>query len=162
MIRRGRETDAAALRQLQSQLREPSPALLRHALSVDTVFVSAVDAGDTTAVAAGDTSTSDATVGTGDVPVGYLLPVPGDGVHVAELVVHPDYRREGRATRLLRRVLAAADERVTLLVHPENDAARGLYEAVGFDTVGRRPGFYVDADAIVMAREPLDTAESDA
>ncbi|MFB6243836.1 MAG: N-acetyltransferase, partial [Halobaculum sp.] len=56
MIRRGRETDAAALRQLQSQLREPSPALLRHALSAGTVFVSAVDAGDTTAVAAGDTT----------------------------------------------------------------------------------------------------------
>jgi ribosomal protein S18 acetylase RimI-like enzyme len=49
-------------------------------------------------------------------------------------------------------VLSVAEGRVTLLVHPDNDAARALYDSEGFGVVGRRPEFYADADALVMAR----------
>ncbi|MFB6176748.1 MAG: GNAT family N-acetyltransferase, partial [Halobaculum sp.] len=133
VIRTGRVDDEPQLRRLQSHLREPSPELLSHALSVGTVFVSVVAETDR--------------------PAGYVLPVAGDGIHLAELVVDPSFRREGRARRLLRRAITAADDRVTLLVHPDNEAARSLYEQVGFTVVGRRREFYDDADALVMAHD---------
>lgn len=131
-VRRAQSADGPALRRLQSVLREPSPRLLDHALRTGQAFV---------ATAEGQ-------------PVGYVLPVAGRETHVAELVVAPAYRRQGVATRLVERVVRAADGRVTLFVHPDNEAARRLYEAAGFDQVGRRRDFYDDADALVMAREP--------
>lgn len=94
-------------------------------------------------------------------PVGYVLPVGrGDSDrHVAELVVAPAHRREGRARRLLERVLADG-ERVTLLVHPDNDGARSLYESLGFEYVARRPEFYADADALLAACDPAAQSPS--
>lgn len=90
----------------------------------------------------------------GGAAVGYLLPVDGDGVHVAELVVRPDRRREGRARRLLRRTLADADGRVTLFVETGNGPALSLYRAAGFRAVERRRDFYDDGDAFLMAWTP--------
>jgi aminoglycoside 3-N-acetyltransferase I len=56
---------------------------------------------------------------------------------VDELTVLPAYRRRGVATALLRHTLALAAELglagVRLLVRPENEAARRLYRALGFD-----------------------------
>ena len=131
-LRRGRPADGPALRALQSYLREPSPSLLAHGLRRRSVLVSEA----------------------GGAPVGYLLPVDGDGVHIAELVVRPDHRREGRARRLLRRTLADADGRVTLFVEAGNQAALSLYHESGFRTVERRRGFYDDGDALLMAWTP--------
>ena len=88
--------------------------------------------------------------------VGYLLAVDSPerpGTHLAELAVDPDYRREGRGRGLLWAAIDDADGPVTLQVHPDNDAARALYEAVGFAIVDRRPGFYDDGDALVLRRE---------
>jgi|APHM01.1.fsa_nt_gi Acetyltransferases len=130
-IRRGESTDGPAVRRLQSALREPSPRLLDHALRTGELFVAAADGR----------------------PVGYVLPVAGRETHVAELVVSPAYRRRGVATRLLERVLRAVDDRVTLFVHPDNDPARRLYDAVGFRQTDRRPNFYDDADALVLAHD---------
>lgn len=136
-VRPGRPADEQAVRTLQRLLREPSPALCSHGLRTGGVLVD---------------QTADGAV------VGYLLPVAGDGVHVAELAVHPAHRREGRATRLLRALLARADGRVTLLVAADNDAARRLYESLGFRSTARRPDFYADGtDAILLAREPDDS-----
>ncbi|MFC6786278.1 GNAT family N-acetyltransferase [Halobaculum halobium] len=124
------------MRTLQTLLREPSPALRSHGLRTGAALVDETHDG---------------------VVVGYLLPVAGDGVHVAELAVNPEYRREGRATRLLERLLARADGRVTLLVAADNDAARRLYESLGFRPTARRPGFYDDGtDAILLARESAE------
>jgi ribosomal protein S18 acetylase RimI-like enzyme len=89
-------------------------------------------------------------------PVGYLLPVDAPnrpGVHVAELVVDPDYRREGRARGLLAAVIADADGSVTLQAHPDNDAALSLYEEMGFEVVDRRTDAYADGDALVLRRK---------
>jgi ribosomal protein S18 acetylase RimI-like enzyme len=56
---------------------------------------------------------------------------------VDELSVLPAYRRQGVATALLQHTLALADEwglaGVRLLVRPENEAARRLYQSLGFD-----------------------------
>ena len=129
----GTPADEPALRALQSHLREPSPELLGHGLRTGDVLVSRADG----------------------AAVGYLLPVPGDaGVHVAELVVHPEHRRGGRARALLRRAVAAADGRVTLFVAPDNAPAVALYRSEGFRATERRPGFYDDGDAVLMVRTP--------
>jgi ribosomal protein S18 acetylase RimI-like enzyme len=64
-----------------------------------------------------------------DARVGFLF--------VDELWVLPAYQRQGVATALLRHVIALASDLglagVRLLVRPENEAARRLYRALGFD-----------------------------
>jgi ribosomal-protein-alanine N-acetyltransferase len=45
-----------------------------------------------------------------------------------------------------------------LLVHPDNEPARALYDSLGFDAIDRRPDFYDDADALVVA---VDASASD-
>lgn len=140
-VRRGRPADEPTLARLQTHLHEPSSDLLSHGLRTGDVLVSVADG----------------------TPVGYVVPVGSDGVHVAELVVHPDHRREGRAEELLRRVVDDADGPVTLLVAPDNEPALALYRKLGFAVTGRKPGFYDDGDALVMARDPDadQEAESD-
>jgi ribosomal-protein-alanine N-acetyltransferase len=132
--RRGRTADADRIRELQSHLRQPSPDLLEYGLAAGDARVSVAD---------------------GRV-VGYLLPVDAPnrpGVHVAELVVAPAFRREGRARGLLREAIADADGPVTLQAHPDNDAALALYAAAGFAIVDEREDAYADGDALVLRRE---------
>lgn len=132
-VRAARPTDAGRIRKLQSFLRQPNPDLLEYGLAVGTTFVSVAD---------------------GRV-VGYLLPVDAPnraGVHLAELVVAPDHRREGRARGLLAAVIDDANGPVTLQAHPDNDAALALYDEFGFDVVDRRADAYVDGDALVLRR----------
>jgi ribosomal-protein-alanine N-acetyltransferase len=133
-VRRGRSEDLPACLRLQSHLQAPSPDLLRSADSVGTLLVSPDDRGE---------------------PAGYLLAVgrTGGDAHVAELVVAPAHRRERRATALLTAFLdrCSPGTRVTLNVAADNDAARSLYESIGFEAVDRRPDFYPSSDALVYA-----------
>ncbi len=132
-VRVARPVDADRIRELQSHLRQPSPDLLEYGLVVGTTFVSVAD---------------------GHV-VGYLLPVDAPnraGVHIAELVVDPRYRREGRARGLLAAVVDDASGAVTLQAHPDNDAALALYDEFGFAVVDRREDAYADGDALVLRR----------
>ncbi|GAA0523433.1 ribosomal-protein-alanine N-acetyltransferase [Halorubrum aquaticum] len=147
-VRPIRPADADRVRTLQAHLREPSPDLLEYGIAVDSGFVSVADGR-----AADDAGGS--TAGGGPV-VGYALPVDAptrSGCHLAELVVAPDFRREGRARGLLAAVVDDATGPVTLQAHPGNDAALALYETCGFDVVDRRPGAYADGDALVLRRE---------
>ncbi|MDB2223123.1 GNAT family N-acetyltransferase [Halorubrum ezzemoulense] len=130
-VRPGRPADADRIRGLQSHLRQPSPDLLEYGLAVGAARVSVAE----------------------ERVVGYLLPVDAPnrpGLHVAELVVAPGFRREGRARGLLDAAIADADGPVTLQAHPDNDAARSLYESLGFEVVDRRPDAYADGDALVL------------
>ncbi|WP_081927432.1 GNAT family N-acetyltransferase [Halobellus rufus] len=138
MIRPAQSSDLDALSSLQSYLDAPAPELLASVPTLGTCFVS-VDLGVSTGRADPDTSTGR--------PVGYAL-VVGDA-HLAELVVHPAYRREGRGRALLRALIAdrAPGTRLTLTVAADNDAARSLYESVGFEAIGRQPDFFeIEAD----------------
>ncbi|WP_435175527.1 GNAT family N-acetyltransferase [Halorussus sp. AFM4] len=140
MIRPARAADRERLGEIQTALREPNPALLTYAADgPPLVLVS---------------TTPD------DEPVGYLVAFHDETVgYVAEIAVEPLHRREGRA----RRLLAAAFEglrdagcsRVRLTVHPANGAARGLYESVGFEAVGREPDYYDDGSAGVTMERAL-------
>lgn len=144
MIRPARPADRSALTRLQSHLPEPSPGLLdsaldEAALTPATVLVS-VDGGENRRRT--------------DEPVGYLLAVPGDGtVYVAELVVTPDHRREGRAKALLAACAEREGPSLTVTVAPDNTAARALYEACGFETVRRLPDFFHDGPAVLYRRD---------
>jgi len=133
-VRAARPSDADRIRELQAFLRRPNPDLLEYGLAVGSALVSVADGR----------------------PVGYLLPVDAPnrtGVHVAELVVDPDHRREGRARGLLSAAIEDANGPVTLQAHPDNDGALALYDGLGFEVVDRRPDAYADGDALVLRRE---------
>ena len=89
--------------------------------------------------------------------VGYLcLWEIGYEIHITNLAVHPDRRRQGLARSLIQSVLEDGRGRgVTLAfleVRPTNSEALGLYESLGFSVIGRRKGYYFDTgeDALVM------------
>lgn len=78
-----------------------------------------------------------------------------DEAHVTTIAVRPPYRRRGYARALLRAALAESAGRVELRrvhleVRPSNEAARALYESLGFRVAGRRPRYYGDEDAFLM------------
>jgi ribosomal-protein-alanine N-acetyltransferase len=89
--------------------------------------------------------------------VGYLcLWEIGHEIHITNLAVHPELRRQGVGRRLLALAMAEGAARgVTLAfleVRPSNGQALKLYESLGFQVIGRRTGYYFDTgeDALVM------------
>jgi ribosomal-protein-alanine acetyltransferase len=87
-----------------------------------------------------------------------------DELHINTLAVQPDRRRQGLARRLLEYVFAEAARRgadkATLEVRRSNEAARKLYEGLGFEVGGVRPNYYrmpVD-DALILWRKGLERA----
>lgn len=65
--------------------------------------------------------------------------------------VVPQYRRSGAARLLIDKSLSAfrnvGAQRVYLEVAEDNPPAQTLYKAIGFEEVGRRPGYYLRLDA---------------
>ncbi len=84
-----------------------------------------------------------------------------DELHINNLAVTYACRRRGIATALLRFVLnegaRIGAHRATLEVRRSNEAARHLYEHLGFSTAGVRRAYYTNPveDALVLWREPL-------
>ncbi|MEG1389129.1 MAG: ribosomal protein S18-alanine N-acetyltransferase [Angelakisella sp.] len=81
-----------------------------------------------------------------------------DEGYIANIAVHPEYRRQGIA-RLLLEALIAQSRRlalsfITLEVRVSNTPAQKLYEAMGFEVAGRRKNFYeaIREDAIIMTK----------
>jgi ribosomal-protein-alanine N-acetyltransferase len=79
-----------------------------------------------------------------------------DELHINTLAVAPGERRKGLATLLMRHVLAETSEegapKATLEVRASNQAARSLYERLGFRVTATRPGYYTnpDEDALIL------------
>lgn len=84
---------------------------------------------------------------------GGLMLVDGDA-HIMTIAVDPDRRRAGEGSRLLLGLVEAALERsassLTLEVRVSNEAAAALYRKFGFVSVGVRPSYYRDEDALIM------------
>lgn len=93
--------------------------------------------------------------------IGYVMVSYAVGeAHLLNLCIHPQHRGQGHA-RLL---LAHAIEQVRMLgadtlfleVRVSNDAAIGLYQAMGFNELAVRPNYYPAdkgrEDALLMAR----------
>ena len=90
---------------------------------------------------------------------GFLIAwhLPGES-QVAELGVHPDFRRRGLGRSLVRDAVGEALSRkasvVTLEVRAGNAAGIALYAGEGFVVVGRRPKYYEDReDAVLMEKK---------
>ncbi len=87
--------------------------------------------------------------------------VIGDEAELLTIAVDPDHQRKGIGRELLSDVEATARlrgvKRMFLEVSEENAAAIALYEGAGYDTAGRRPGYYTvegqSHDALTMVRE---------
>lgn len=85
---------------------------------------------------------------------GYIgLKHAADELHVMNIAVRPQSRRSGLARRLMLESVSGYPEarRVHLEVRPSNVPACALYESLGFSTVGRRPLYYGDEDALLMS-----------
>ncbi|WP_158055782.1 GNAT family N-acetyltransferase [Halorussus halophilus] len=138
MIRPARSSDRSELRDIQQSLREPNPPLLEYAIEGPPLLL---------------VSTADGE------PVGYALVFYDDETgYVAELAVLPSHRREGRASRLLaaifERLRDEGCKRVSLSVHPDDEAAQQFYGSLGFETTGREPDYYEDgSEAVVMEHD---------
>lgn len=69
-----------------------------------------------------------------------------DEAYIANVAVHPAFRRRGIATVLLAELEAFAKQRgaafVSLEVRASNAGAIALYESCGYETVGVRKGMY--------------------
>lgn len=96
--------------------------------------------------------------------VGYgVLSVAAGEAHVLNVCVAPEAQGQGLGRRLMARLLDLARwhraERVFLEVRPSNPRAIALYDALGFNEIGRRPNYYPARkgreDGIVMAIELL-------
>lgn len=79
-----------------------------------------------------------------------------DELHLLNLAVRPDHRREGIGLALLsfamRMGKKGGAQFAILEVRPSNAAAIRLYQKAGFALVGKRPGYYSETkeDALVM------------
>lgn len=79
-----------------------------------------------------------------------------DELHINSVAVAPERRRQGIGSELMRGVLAnARDEgavRATLEVRRSNEAARALYERLGFEVEAIRPDYYTNPreDALIL------------
>lgn len=91
--------------------------------------------------------------------VAYLFAVwQFDELHILKVATHPIYAGRQIASALL---AAARDEvanchgrGLLLEVRPSNQRAIRLYHHIGYHTIGRRPGYYVNGeDALVMQFE---------
>ncbi len=79
-----------------------------------------------------------------------------DEAHITNVAVAPDYRGKSLGTFLMNGLFAVARKKgvlqMTLEVRITNSTARSLYEKLGFEAAGIRPGYYVDTqeDAFIM------------
>ena len=86
-------------------------------------------------------------VDAGGSPLGFALGrVAAEEAEILTLALHPEARRLGLGRALvdalITRSAALGGRRVLLEVAADNNAARDLYAAAGFQQVGRRPGYY--------------------
>ncbi len=85
----------------------------------------------------------------GEHLLGYCgLQVGGDQGDVLTVGVDPTRRRQGIGLTLMRELIREAArmgvQSLFLEVRESNGSARGLYEKLGFQLLGKRPGYYKD------------------
>ena len=74
-----------------------------------------------------------------------VLMIAGEG-NITNVVIAPEARNQGIGTAMLRHLMAEGDQEgltaYTLEVRISNVAAIHVYEKLGFESAGIRPGFY--------------------
>jgi ribosomal-protein-alanine N-acetyltransferase len=82
-----------------------------------------------------------------------------DEAHLLNVTVAPDWQRQGYGLLVMHHLFGVARshgaKRMFLEVRPSNAQGQGLYKKLGFETIGRRRGYYPAGagreDAVVMA-----------
>ncbi|HET6891592.1 MAG TPA: ribosomal protein S18-alanine N-acetyltransferase [Pyrinomonadaceae bacterium] len=78
-------------------------------------------------------------------------------IHINNVAVRPEYRRQGIGANLLNHVLEEGGRlkatTAFLEVRAGNSLAQALYKKCGFTSIGRRPGYYSTPpeDALIMS-----------
>ena len=81
-----------------------------------------------------------------------------DEGYVDNVAVDPEHRRQGAALSLMKGLLAESRRKelrfLSLEVRAGNAPAIALYSSLGFETVGKRPGYYLrpPEDALIMTK----------
>ena len=92
--------------------------------------------------------------------VGYaVMMLVLDEAHLLNLTVAPEWQRAGYGSLVMRHLFDTARghgaKRMFLEVRPSNGSGQALYRRLGFETIGRRRGYYPAGagreDAMVMA-----------
>ena len=90
--------------------------------------------------------------------IGYIcVNIVFDDCHILNLAIHPDFRRQGIATALMKEIMDKSRERgcrfFYLEVRASNIGAKTFYERFGFKIAGMRKNYYVSPveDALLMA-----------
>ena len=87
-----------------------------------------------------------------------------DEAHIATIAVHPDFRRRGIGSALLRASMDAAYAEGARIYHLEvragNLTAQKMYVDFGYEIVGRRPKYYQDngEDALLLTLDLTEEA----
>jgi len=89
---------------------------------------------------------------------GLLTHAAGEA-HVLNVCVAPEFQGKGLGRKLMTHLIHfcryCGDEKVFLEVRESNQVAQNLYARLGFQTIGRRKGYYRDGDhtenAVVMS-----------
>ena len=96
----------------------------------------------------------------GDTVVGYIGSQSSlDEADIMNVAVHPDYRRQGIAEKLINTLVADLKNRgchaLLLEVRVSNTPAVTLYEKLGFAQVGCRKNYYRNPkeDALILRKE---------
>ena len=80
-----------------------------------------------------------------------------DEVHIGNLAVHPDFRKQGLATGLFEKMLLQKPEFkvVWLEVRVSNREAQNLYQKLGFKQISIRKNYYQieKEDAVIMVKD---------
>ena len=82
-----------------------------------------------------------------------------DETDMMNIAVHPDYRRQGLAERLVAQLVEALKDKgsrcLTLEVRQSNTPAIGLYEKLGFSQIGLRKNYYRNPKehALILRKE---------
>ena len=95
-----------------------------------------------------------------DALVGYaVMMLVVDEAHLLNVTIAPDWQRRGYGQLSMQHLFAVARthgaRRMFLEVRPSNASGQDLYRRLGFETIGRRRGYYPAGegreDAVVMA-----------
>jgi ribosomal-protein-alanine N-acetyltransferase len=88
------------------------------------------------------------------------LMLVGEEAHVTNLLVAPEWRRQGLGLGLMLALIDAAvgagARHLTLEVRSTNEAAQAMYSRLGLAPIGIRRGYYGDDDALILWAHDID------
>ena len=96
-----------------------------------------------------------------DIVAYAVMSVAAKEAHILNICVSPDMREEGYGYALMDKLVALARQlhadMMFLEVRPSNEAARRLYDKLGFNEIGTRRNYYPAAqgreDALILAMQ---------